>query len=675
MSRYYAHRVLVVLLLTSIPFAWAEPPAVGYAPAVPLVSRALLTRYAERDQAFNLHQSEAVTSLLAPDYEETSGGVTVDRAAAIKALKRVLPPMPFARARETSGEPAPNVYPRREAWVTDVRAVPGCRTVVVTGGEVGWLPNLTGETPPRWVGRSSMRRTFRDTWEQERGEWLLQTRRIEAENLTDANWQVIEAQANRFQASVAGPLARDRSKAEPALPVSRYMNSAARTEAWRPKIANRARQAFLYLNYYRKRLGLPPAEWNPELAAAAEAHARYFTWDVGHPTADSFHEEDPKRSGFVGVHCWERARAFGYPRGCSEVMHFQHAQADPSKPVSEWYDVPYHRGVFLGQRCVAGVGESHGIWVIDYDESGTGITLCPADGDDNVNNLAHPGAETPNPLEVHGLAGNELLGWAITYTSRGNGPIHVGAAHLATLGGKPVECWVNTPTNDPKDSQGVIMMPKHPLGEGVTYVATVQAQGDKGQDLSRRWRFTTAVRPKPYVAGELKGEVRRYDPHMDIDMWTMDPLWEGFKLLHAWEDEVRVLGTVTALSPDNKRATLQVTDAEAGLGYKYSNATRVLLFGKWNVNSGFFPNPIDQPPGKPQTWAVMSSVRTLLRRSSEPLNIADEQFQLSVGDEVIAVGKRGTSERSIVARAVFEYDGARDELLPSRATTPRSQKK
>jgi hypothetical protein len=223
------------------------------------------------------------------------------------------------------------------------------------------------------------------------------------------------------------------------------------------------------------------------LGRAAESHSDY--WEINRSSArHSPHNEQEGNNGFSGVAPSDRSRAKGYPNGVAEVMHFVgHRDA-----MDKLWAVPYHRIALANFAATdVGIGSAGQTVTVDIGSgSGEGVVVFPPDGMTGVPLLGNI-AESPAPLRMHrGASGR--VGYVVSFAVNAPYPqrIQVSAAELRE-GGRVVDCYVNTPANDEILPNGVILIPKSPLRAFTTYEAYVQAKDSRGNDVSRRWRFTT----------------------------------------------------------------------------------------------------------------------------------------------------------------------------------------
>ena len=257
----------------------------------------------------------------------------------------------------------------------------------------------------------------------------------------------------------------------------------------RPEISGTKLDLLMSINFYRKRAGLAYVEWDSRLASAADAHTNY--WQYNRASArHSAHNETRGTAYFTGENPSDRARFFGYPNGIAECMHFGGAR----NAADILWAVPYHRLALANVSAQhVGIGNVGETVTVDVGMSGaSGVTVFPPDGMTDVP-LAGNVNESPSPLRMHRTSA-VAVGYVITFASHSPlpGRITVTNAELRDSG-RLVECFVNTPANDPAMQSGAILIPTLPLKPLRTYEAYVQAKDASGRDISRRWRFTTGT--------------------------------------------------------------------------------------------------------------------------------------------------------------------------------------
>ena len=131
--------------------------------------------------------------------------------------------------------------------------------------------------------------------------------------------------ADAYVANVA-PTARPRSASTPKLPVSTSTPnlSASSSMTWLERI-----------NFYRAALGLDPIRSNPDLSAAAAAHARYLLLNFGEdlrsakPMSGDAYEEKPGNRGYSASGA-AAARNLQLAWGCSSY--------DTAQQIDRWIE-------------------------------------------------------------------------------------------------------------------------------------------------------------------------------------------------------------------------------------------------------------------------------------------------------------------------------------------------
>lgn len=238
-------------------------------------------------------------------------------------------------------------------------------------------------------------------------------------------------------------------------------------------------------NAYRRLMGLPDFILDARLCATAQRHTEYSKLNGGS------HAEIPGKPLFTGVHSWERAKVFGHEGDVSEDMSF--GVRSTAAAVSGLIDAPYHRLPFMKPGAgEIGIGVADHIATLNFaDGRGEGVVVYPVDGQTDVP-CAFRGGESPDPRRIHHLSGAVGYIIAYLYSESRNERIQLVSTSLVTRSGVPVEHVVNWAGNDEgMDNGGVFIIPRQPLVAGNLYTATVIARNAAGQDISRRWSFTT----------------------------------------------------------------------------------------------------------------------------------------------------------------------------------------
>jgi len=250
---------------------------------------------------------------------------------------------------------------------------------------------------------------------------------------------------------------------------------------------NAAQHAVLdSVNKQRRSMGLPALQLDPHLCAAASAHSEYM-----HRNEEFGHVEDITLIGFTGVAPIDRVAAYGYDNANYEDV--DSGSIAPVEFVRDLFDAPYHRAPFM-QPGAPDFGTST---VGDKTTMEFGVTtvtdtvVYPRDGQQNVV-LQWEDKETPDPLRLYSDA-STIVGYVITlfHFSTINEHVRVTSGTLSTSDGTAVPILLNTPANDSYLSNGVLLIPKHPLLPHTKYTASVNASTTSGLDISRTWSFTT----------------------------------------------------------------------------------------------------------------------------------------------------------------------------------------
>jgi len=299
-----------------------------------------------------------------------------------------------------------------------------------------------------------------------------------------------------YVANVA-PTAVPLAASTPKLPVSASTPnlSASSSMAWLERI-----------NFYRAALGLDPIHDNPDLSAAAAAHARYLLLNFGEdlrsakPISGDAYEEKPGNRGYSASGA-AAARNLDLAMGCSSN--------EAAQQIDRWLEGPFHRfAVFDPDLTEAGYGqaESGGCWVAalrlpqpppEEEKPYPRAIEFPPDRADVA--LDWIGLEAPDPLEsCPGYS--RPVGLPIT--------LQIGrlvdtklTAHSLTEDGKPIEhCAFDADSYrnhikslqtfghwNLRDAGAVVIVPRSPLRAGSRYSVSITAAGN-----SYAWSFKVA---------------------------------------------------------------------------------------------------------------------------------------------------------------------------------------
>jgi hypothetical protein len=309
-------------------------------------------------------------------------------------------------------------------------------------------------------------------------------------------------------------------------------------EAPQVNVTESIAQSVAEINHYRQMCGLSTLSVDTRLALAATHHAAFLA--RGPLSEEVSHTETPGAYGYTGRDAAERARATGYR---SSAVWEDISVGAGTDSVDRLFNAPYHRVPFLRPDIATvgvGVASREDVWiryiragsgepvpaganvpthrvgtlversrrpttVVEFGMSGASAPsdpfVYPLDGETGIP-LSWSATETPDPLRMHaaempvtspGIDPNITVGYVISYIAP-EGQVNILSARLWSGDGADVPCYVNTPDND-EHIHGALLIPKKPLLPGTTYHVDVEAASRGGDDLSRRWSFTTAVAP------------------------------------------------------------------------------------------------------------------------------------------------------------------------------------
>lgn len=253
-------------------------------------------------------------------------------------------------------------------------------------------------------------------------------------------------------------------------------------------------EALSVVNDIRKFISLPPFVLNASLCAAAVDHTKYME---GHK--EFGHTEQPTLTGFTGKTPGDRASAHGYPYTSYEnvssgIISF-------SDSILDLFDAPYHRTPFLqpgpGDFGSATSGDKT---TLEFGVAGKqGTVFYPFDGQSDVP-VQWSAPESPDPLRI--WSATKPVGYIITlfHFSPDGEKITISSATLQMEGGVSVPCFINTPANDSALTNGVLVIPQHPLKPKTTYLVNITAATASGEDISQKWKFTTRSGSGPELA-------------------------------------------------------------------------------------------------------------------------------------------------------------------------------
>jgi pSer/pThr/pTyr-binding forkhead associated (FHA) protein len=267
------------------------------------------------------------------------------------------------------------------------------------------------------------------------------------------------------------------------------------------------------INFFRSGAGLDPIRDNPQLSAAAAAHANYllvnFAEDIrsAKPMSGSAYEESAGKTGYTESGAREAAN-LQLEWGCSTY--------DAAQQIDHWTAGPFHRLAVLDPYLTeAGYGEASGdgCWVAalrlptppDEVKRYPRAIEFPPDG--AAAGIDWPGLEAPDPLAS--CPGYERpAGLPITLQLGRRVSTNL-SAHSLTEDGKPIEhCVFDAPSYLNADSKAqeygrwnlrnasaVVIVPRAPLRPGSHYAASITANG-----VPYTWSFTAAENESTFTA-------------------------------------------------------------------------------------------------------------------------------------------------------------------------------
>ncbi|MBI3721680.1 MAG: CAP domain-containing protein, partial [Fimbriimonas ginsengisoli] len=240
------------------------------------------------------------------------------------------------------------------------------------------------------------------------------------------------------------------------------------------------------VNAIRSDYGLPAFEFDPRLAAAARAHSGYLS-----ANSTTGHFEQPGHPGFVGDSPGARLEAFGYVYDSWECVNF--GTLDITESVRSLFDAPYHRIPFLQPgRLMIGGGCVDRRLTLEFEMTKlSGTVVSPHAGERDVP-TQWSSWERPNPLRMH--PGAKVVGYPIVFSrfSPRQSRLVVQEAGLWSSDGSQVPLYLNTAANDDRLTFTAFLIPQQALRASTCYTAAVRAHTEDGEDVSGKWRFTTA---------------------------------------------------------------------------------------------------------------------------------------------------------------------------------------
>ncbi|MBS1717327.1 MAG: hypothetical protein JSS72_06315 [Armatimonadetes bacterium] len=238
------------------------------------------------------------------------------------------------------------------------------------------------------------------------------------------------------------------------------------------------------VNRYRRDLGLPDFKIDARLASAGAGHVKYLVLNNRNG-----HQELIGDRGFFGQIPQERLEAYDFLGDSWECV----AYGDDSMhdAVRSVFDAPYHRIPFMQPGELIAGGDFGGKRVaLEFEMVHTRQTVVsPADGQTGIP-CSWRNSEHPSPLvgrEVYGAVGYPIM---LCHFNPNDKPIKEVTATL-TMNGESIPCYLNTPETDSNLKFALILIPEKPLSPMTKYTVDVQAKNDLGQQVRRRWSFTT----------------------------------------------------------------------------------------------------------------------------------------------------------------------------------------
>jgi len=226
------------------------------------------------------------------------------------------------------------------------------------------------------------------------------------------------------------------------------------------------------VNCYRRLAGLEVAVLDPQLDAAAQAHADYMELN-----GELVHAETSGAPGFTGEQVWDRADAAGWTDQAGYLfLEVVAAGPEPAGAVDLWVDSVYHRTPFMGPEWVAGgfgyAGTFAAMAVVEpYPQSADVAVAYPVNGQLGVPHTFDSDTESPDPAPDHGL-----VGYPVTVSVSSTSP----DPGLQLLRGElrgpegTVDVIALDPTNDEWLFDMVALVPIEPLTPGAAYDAELE---------------------------------------------------------------------------------------------------------------------------------------------------------------------------------------------------------
>lgn len=241
------------------------------------------------------------------------------------------------------------------------------------------------------------------------------------------------------------------------------------------------------MNEIRRGLGLPDFLVENRLCAAASAHVNYLRLNK-----TTGHNEKSGQPGFIGAWPADRLEAYGFLKDSWEDVDYGSDNA--SQAIQHLFNAPYHRIPFMQPGSLS-VGASYDAYrlAVEFEMShDSGVVVSPYPGQREFPTTWN-GQERPNPLRMHPSDGS-AVGSIIVFAAftPDQQKLTVRRATLVDSEGRIVPTYLNTPENDDKLTFASFLIPQSPLKPGAIYTVSYEATLAGGQDVSKKWSFSTA---------------------------------------------------------------------------------------------------------------------------------------------------------------------------------------
>ncbi|WP_129600259.1 S-layer homology domain-containing protein [Anaerophilus nitritogenes] len=274
-----------------------------------------------------------------------------------------------------------------------------------------------------------------------------------------------------------------------------------------------------YLNRYRKFLKLPEFQVSDDLNASAMAHSNYMSINK-----KLTHNEFNNDKGFTGIEPYKRAGAFGY-MGSYIGENIAFGQKNYQEAIDGLIDAPYHRLSFIHPDFIhLGYGRKDTYYTFNFGgkkKCEDVIKVYPMEEQKYVD-LSWSDEEIPNPLRIHSKKGKVGYPISLSYFGKNNiKDIIIEKATLKNKNNNLVEIYLNTPQNDDKLSDSILIIPTKSLEKNGKYHVHVKGkiifQDGKSKEIEKKWSFQTVGEEKD------KNSWMRYFMYYDIENhWAKD---------------------------------------------------------------------------------------------------------------------------------------------------------